>query len=337
VVFYNVALIQQNQQLGLVVCFLLLQFQLDENLNLNFNGSIMKFITKMGIACTTVAMMVSTLSYAGTVTTDILDDHYIGAYANNTSTSDYMPTNNPNYNTHSMQVSRIINGAQGSLSVTVNSNFVGYDSIYKLGDLFLMNGANYNVAASCIGGTARGCSENSYTSGTNKWEYAFDLGLDLNDATKNSTTNYSNEAGQLRKIDTSGDVTSTGSNYHQSVNTASQLKGGRSWQIVDVKSTSPYAPAVGAGGTWDTNVTSKELTMSFDISGTALMSADQIALRWAMSCANDIIEVVANLKTSGGGGGGSTPIPEPSTFMLMLLAVFGLFASKQKKDMKFRA
>ncbi|MDX2367620.1 MAG: PEP-CTERM sorting domain-containing protein [Colwellia sp.] len=290
----------------------------------------MKFITKIGAACTTIAMMASTISYAGTVTTGQLGDHYIGAYAETTSTSDYMPTNNPNYNTHYMQVSRITNGNQGSLSVTVNSNFVGYDSIYKLGDLFLMDGANYNTAASCLGGTARGCSENSYTPGTNKWEYAFDLGLDLNDSTKNSTSNYNNEAGQLRKIDTDGDITSSSSAYHQSVNTASQLIGGRGWQIVDAKSSNS---AVGSGGTWGTDVASKLLTMTFDISGTSLMDSEQIALRWAMSCANDIIEVVADLTTPGG----STAVPEPSTFLLMLLAGFGFFASRQKKDMKFKA
>jgi hypothetical protein len=243
-----------------------------------------------------------------------------------------MPTNNPNYNTHSMQVSRIINGNQGALSVTVNSNFVGYNSIYKLGDLFLMDGANYNTAASCIddtGATARGCSENSYTAGTNKWEYAFDLGLDLDDSTNNSTSNYNNEDGQLRQIDTSGSVESSGSAYHQSVNTASQLKGGRSWQIVDAKSSSA---AVGAGGgKWNTDVSSKLLTMTFDISGTSLMDADQIALRWAMSCANDIIEVVANLKAP------ATPVPEPSTLLLMSLAGLGLFASKKKQGMNYKA
>lgn len=294
----------------------------------------MKFITKVGVTCATVAMMASTISHAGVVTTGQLGDHYIGAYADQSSTSDYMPTNNPNYNTHSMQVSRIINanGNQGSLSVTVNSNFVGYNSIYKLGDLFLMDGANYNTAASCIddtGATARGCSENSYTAGTNKWEYAFDLGLDLDDSTNNSTSNYNNEDGQLRQIDTSGSVESSGSAYHQSVNTASQLKGGRSWQIVDAKSSSA---AVGAGGgKWNTDVSSKLLTMTFDISGTSLMDADQIALRWAMSCANDIIEVVANLKAP------ATSVPEPSTLLLMSLAGLGLLASRQKKGLEFKA
>lgn len=289
----------------------------------------MKFITKLGVTCASVAIMASTMSHAGTVQ---LNDHYIGAYANQTSTSDYMPTNNDNYNTHWMKVSRDLQAE--SLTVQVNSNFIGYDSIYKLGDLFLMDGNNYNEAASCIdsqGNVARGCDENSYSAGSNKWEYAFDLGFNLADSTKNSTSNYNTTSGQLRKINTAGDITSSSSAYHQSVNTASQLKGGRSWQIVDVKSSSPTA---GTGGSWSTNVASKLLTMTFNISGTSLMETDQIALRWAMSCANDIIEVVAKF---GASKPDTSPVPEPSTLLLMLLAGVGLFASKQKKANGFKA
>jgi len=313
--------------------------------NLNFNGSIMKFITKIGVACTTVAIMASTSSYAGTVvTTGTLLDTYIGASANNTSTTDATP--NSNYDILGMKVSRDISAKL--LTVEVNSNFIGYNSSFQLGDLFLMDEANYTAAASCKNNTAFGCSENSYTSGTNKWEYAFDLGLDLDStSTNNSTSNYINQTGQLIDIESGGSVTDPGSAYHQSVNTSSQLKGGggsRYWQVVDIitpngSTSNPATPssAVGAGGNWSTDIGLQTLTMSFDITGTSLLTVDQIALRWAMSCANDIIEVVADLRTSSGGGGGSTPVPEPSTFMLMLLAGFGLFASKQKKAIKFKA
>jgi coproporphyrinogen III oxidase len=40
----------------------------------------MKFITKVGVTCATVAIMASTMSHAGVVTTGQLGDHYIGAY-----------------------------------------------------------------------------------------------------------------------------------------------------------------------------------------------------------------------------------------------------------------
>lgn len=296
----------------------------------------MKFITKVGATCATVAMMASTMSHAGVVTTGKLYDHYIGADAGTRSEVDAIP--NSNYDTKWMKVSRDL--STKSLTVKVKSNFVGYSSNYKLGDLFLMDGDNYNTADSCgiAGSTARGCSENSYTAGTNKWEYAFDLGLDLNNVNAtNSTSNY-DETGQLVKINTSGDITSASSTYHKSVNSSSQLKDnnpGRSWQIVDVKTpgTMNAGTAVGAGGTWKTDTRSdkKFLTMTFDITGTSLMTTDQIALRWAMSCANDIIEVVTNFATP------PTSVPEPSTLLLMSLAGFGMFASRHKKSNNFKA
>jgi hypothetical protein len=291
----------------------------------------MKFITKIGVVCSTIAMMASTISYAGTVTTGEMDDLYIGAFGNNSSQKDYSPFDTAaNYDIHWMQVAKTVNGTQGSLTVTVNSNFIGFDSKFKLGDLFLMDGDNYTPAAACTdldGRSVSGCAENSYNS-PNKWEYAFDLGLDLGDLSiRNSESNY-NESGVLREIDQN--------NYNGSLNTSSELKstGVRKYQIVETQSSNN---TVGAGGNWNTNINNELLTMSFDISGTTLMGADQIALRWAMSCANDIIEVVADLTTSGGGGGGSTPVPEPSTFLLMLLAGFGFLVSRQKQDVKFKA
>jgi hypothetical protein len=313
----------------------------------------MKFITKLGVACTTVAMMASTLSYAGTVSTGALLDRYVGASYGTYNDKDYLPDDTyANYDVSSMQVSKT---DEGILTVKVSSKFIGFDSIFKLGDLFLMDGNTYNTADTCGGSMGangyRGCNEDSYDNDTNKWEYAFDLGLDLaNTSIKNSTSEYTKTDGVLREIDPNGSVTSSSSDYHDDVNSSSQLKGGggvRGWQLVDVKGTTDEAldengNYVGVDDHWQTSIDTNNnvnnfLTMSFDISGTSLMAADQIALRWAMSCANDIIEVVADLRTSSGGGGGSTPVPEPSTFMLMLLAGFGLFASKQKKDSKFKA
>lgn len=294
----------------------------------------MKFITKLGVTCATVAMMASTMSHAAIVSSGQLEDHYVGSNGSTASYDDYTPTYDANYDTHWMNVSRDLQA--GTLSVQVNSSFVGYSSVFKLGDLFLMDGYDYNTAASCTAGldtNARGCKEESYSSNTNKWQYAFDLGLDLgNTNIKNSTSNYNNQTGTLRQLDTSGDVTSTSSNYQQGVNTSSQLANGvRKWQIVDAKSSNQSKGT----GTWNTDVGSKLLTMTFDISNTALMNTDQIALRWAMSCANDIIEVVANLKSSKPGD--TTAVPEPSTMLLMLLAGIGLFASRKKQASDFKA
>ena len=52
----------------------------------------MKFITKLGVTCATIAMMASTMSFASTVSTQTLTsrlvDNYIGADGSSYSTTD---------------------------------------------------------------------------------------------------------------------------------------------------------------------------------------------------------------------------------------------------------
>lgn len=288
----------------------------------------MKLITKFGVVCATVAMAVSTVSFAGTVTTTELNDQYIGAFGNYSSTKDYSPYNSDaNYDIHWMQVEKTINGNQGSLTVSVNSNFIAHNdnSSFSFGDLFIMDAAGYQKADACTdneGNAAFGCNEYSEktTSGStsnvslspNKWEYAFDLGGTSSNSARNDSY-VSNETGRLREIDQN--------NYNsQIISTTSERK----WQAIVV---SNNADRVGWGN-WSTNVSDKLLTMTFDISGTALMDAAQLALRWQMTCANDIIEVVTNFKTPGSK---PKPVPEPTTIALMLLAAFGFYASRKRK------
>ncbi len=290
----------------------------------------MKFITKVGVTCATIAIMASTISYAGTVTSTQLDDHYIGADGNWSSDKDYTPTNNNNYDTHWMQVARTIDGDQGSLTVTVNSNFVAYNnqSGFSFGDLFIMDAAGYQLAKQCEdsnGNVAYGCNEYSEQTndqdihGTvkspNDWQYAFDLG-------GNRTSSYANDVsigGKLKEIDQS--------HYDYSL---SSTTNNREWQAIMVNDRA--VDTVGYGS-WNTNVADKLLTMTFDISGTLLMDAAQLALRWQMTCANDIIEVVTNFSKSDK----PTSVPEPATLMLMLLAGLGMFASRQKKSTGLKA
>ena len=53
------------------------------------------------------------------------------------------------------------------------------------------------------------------------------------------------------------------------------------------------------------------ISFIFDLGNTALANAENIALHWAMSCANDTIE-------------GQQYVPEPATLALMLPALFAL-------------
>lgn len=289
----------------------------------------MKFITKIGVTCTTIAMMASTISYAGTVPTATLTselvDNYIGADGSQVSIQDIY--GGSDYNIEWITVDKSV---ANELTVQVKSAFVSHNtsSGYDLGDLFIMDAANYTEADACTGLSGKvGCNENSKRSeystvkSTNKWDYAFDLGGQRG-------TNGTNVSGDLR------DIANTGYSYSSDVVETSKSGVHRGWQAIY----STNNPTSVGSGTWSSDVGNDILTMTFDISGaSSLMGAAQLALRWQMTCANDIIEVVTNFTTSGGGGGGSTPVPEPSTFILMLLAGFGLFASKQKKAIKFKA
>jgi hypothetical protein len=284
----------------------------------------MKFITKIGVACTTIAMMASTISYAGTVPTGALLDHYIGADGDSPETQDVF--GGPDYDIEWMTVD---NSVSGQLTVQVKTAFVSHNtsSYYDLGDLFIMDSSNYTKADECSSGSVEfGCNESSTTTtsntkkSSNEWEYAFDLGWQRK-------TDGVGVAGELR------DIANTGNTEFSSDVIDTYKDGGeRGWQIIMSKN----APDSVGSGTWTSDVGNDILSMTFDISNTPLMGAAQLALRWQMTCANDIIEVVTNFG-SGGTGTGNTQVPEPSTFMLMLLAGFGLFASRKKKDSKYKA
>lgn len=283
---------------------------------------------KLGLVA--VLLSASTSLVAGSISTGQLVDNYVGADGNKASYTDYTPNNtSAHYDTHWMSVERVTNDVtnQVMLNVVVNSNFVSHNnnSNFAFGDLFLMDGANYTQAADCNDGTGRvGCSEytektwNTNTVDTaqsaNMWEYAFDLGS----ARGSSYADDVEKTGKFRVLD--------GNSYKDdldNVNTTVSNRGGvekqgliqstganRDWQAVMVENTTKLSE-----GTWNTNISEDLLKMSFDISNTSLATAEQIALRWAMTCANDIIEVVANFTNS------TTRVSEPGTIALLISAL----------------
>ena len=288
----------------------------------------MKLLLKLSLVC---ALVLPAVSYAGSVKTGELVDNYIGADGNHVSNKDYTPYNtDAHYDTHWMQVEKILNDDNtGSLTVTVNSNFVSYNnsSDYRFGDLFLMdagdNGELYQQADECednAGNVAYGCNQYSEQTNdqtiygteksTNEWEYAFDLGGNR----RNSYADDVSIDGQLKEINQD--------DYEYSLYSTT---GNREWQAIMLNDYAHNADNNVGGGSWSTIISEDLLIMSFDITGTSLMDAAQIALRWQMTCANDIIEVVANFNKAG-----KTSVPEPETIVLMMLGFAGFLLQRKK-------
>ncbi|TWX66331.1 PEP-CTERM sorting domain-containing protein [Colwellia demingiae] len=81
---------------------------------------------------------------------------------------------------------------------------------------------------------------------------------------------------------------------------------------------------------WKTGKTDK-ISFSFNVNGIdAFQNASQLAFSWAMSCANDVVDGVVNVDRP-------TSVPEPTTLLLMLLALGFMAKSRNKKANDFSA
>jgi len=74
-----------------------------------------------------------------------------------------------------------------------------------------------------------------------------------------------------------------------------------------------------------------KISFSFNVNGIdAFQNASQLAFSWAMSCANDVVDGVVNVDRP-------TSVPEPTTLLLMLLALGFMAKSRNKKANDFSA
>ncbi|MFQ3194272.1 MAG: hypothetical protein ACI9N3_001090 [Colwellia sp.] len=222
-----------------------------------------------------------------------------------------------------------------TLSVDIFTSF--YNDVnrndIKLGDLFMAADEDLNGTATSPWnpngnqpnkGDRYTDSATDSNTGTD-WNYVYDL---------SGARNSMSGTGQLKSGFGSNQVVSssylhgTSSRDNQAVMLADRnsdiVHDSSSWSVdnrASYQKTNPYntSRSIGYG----------KVSFSFDVSGTALATANQIAFRWAMTCANDIIEGVASFTPQGGG---STPVPEPETIVLMLLAMAGFTYRRKVKN-----
>jgi len=69
---------------------------------------------------------------------------------------------------------------------------------------------------------------------------------------------------------------------------------------------------------WSIDEAAGIISFMADISGTSLLSGDEIAFHWGQTCQNDVIE-------------GSAPVPEPATMLLLGVGLIGLAGFGRKK------
>ncbi|PCI32932.1 MAG: hypothetical protein COB54_05970 [Alphaproteobacteria bacterium] len=219
-----------------------------------------------------------------------------------------------NYDIYSMEVSR----ENGIMIVKINSGFVSHaeNSRYKFGDLLMSVKSEGDDYAWDPKERSRYNDDDFQTTGTT-WEYAYDI----NDAT-NKSGDFTDNSGRLVSIN---NPTSESSYNFGSQRVDGRYANDHIWTTKGRKTTDLN---IGLTHKLTANTAGNYLEFVFDVSGTALFDAKQIAFHWTMSCANDIIEGEVQFagKTPSGG-----KVPEPAALGLLLLGLTGVGVARRRK------
>ena len=258
----------------------------------------MTIARKTWFAVALFAMAVSQSASAQNIT-----DQYWGATPPGGYTDVVSGAGDTRFNIDSMDVTR----SGTSLTVKINTNFSGANNgslNAYFGDLFLSSNWTPDI-------TAANYANDDAASGT-KWTYGFALdGRDTiaNHGAVGSITGDSAGTGTLYDLASDGILANADNAYLSNTYFSSGYRVG---QEVVVKDTSDDV----ATGTWESK--SGYISFTFDVGGTALEYGD-IALHWAMTCANDVIE---------------GEVSAPAILLLMAMGLFGVGASSKLRKRK---
>ncbi len=231
------------------------------------------------------------------------------SYIGKGSSKDYI--GGSRYDIYSMEISRV----NGIMTVRINTRFVDYNTKNGLnfGDLFMSTeGVDGRPVWDPTGDPADGYKDDdSFTTGT-QWDYVYDLNGARN-LTGNNIDNTSAQLHELNDYDLSESGDRNNFKYGSSRGNKTQL-----YRVKDEDDA--YANSF-ATGSVETSTSDNYLQFVFDVSGTQLASAEQIAFRWTMSCANDIIEGVVNF---------GAKVPEPAALGLLFLGLAGVGFARRR-------
>lgn len=240
-----------------------------------------------------------------------------------------------NFDVYNMTVNR---SEAGLMTVRINTDFVDINGErqrgdrYYYGDLF-MSTTGWDPTGSAVDGYQQ---DNAFNTGT-QWDYVYNL-----DDVRSNRGSFVDENGGTLAALAAYDLNATEQvcvrwRHGRCQRSETRFTDRDNFEYGDerrergaehlYKVDDPAAVDFSQGltrGSVEANTGGNFLEFVFDVSGTDLATAEQIAFHWTMSCANDVIQGVADFAKT-------TTTPEPAALGLLLLGLGGMGVMRHRR------